>query len=61
MECKDYEDSIAAASAPVVGLSLYDMARRLAKNVPDGQNFRRLMETFMNDVQCDALPIFQVV
>jgi len=23
----------------------------LAKNVPDGQNFRRLMETFMNDVQ----------
>ena len=38
-----------------------DMARRLAKNVADGQNFRRLMETFMNDVQCDALPRFQVV
>jgi hypothetical protein len=30
----------------------------LAKNVIDGQNFRRAMETFMSDVQCDPRASF---
>ena len=28
----------------------------LAKSVADGQNFRRVMETFMSDVQYDSSP-----